>query len=244
MLIYGASLYHRAKGHVFASTYLFWSFFYVLYFGYVLSYQLTFVYLWSQSILETLSGFILVSLIIGGCALAYGIYTASNENKIRSYELWGILATIFVLVAFMLIASPATQDQGVCTEKYCYSLNSESSCNAINHCAWTKSSNSQEGYCNDLRYFCSSFYTNESCTSASTKGVNCVWTNESNFDSFNEQYYCKNPNDEKTSNAVMKTLLVTGDLVITAIWDTLALVINSIREHTSYGYCLMLHTSG
>lgn len=169
--LFGLYSYHKAKKHSFTGMYQFWTVFYFLALLYVMSFQ-SLIPLLSEYILEQAFSWFLIFFIVACCALLVVGIIANNHHPKTVKEVAGFMTLILVLL-LLLLATKATQGQvGYCDAKYCYSYDTEESCNAQHrgyYCEW------EGNFCKELGCY---EYMSEATCLAAPEYLNCTWEGE------------------------------------------------------------------
>ena len=107
VLVYGLSLWHRAKKQSFARLYQWWTAFYFLAFTYLLSSQTLLPMMWPKeaTTLTPSIVFLLFLLIISLVALISGIMVSISKRTVTSKEIGGMFAIVTVLAALIGLTS-------------------------------------------------------------------------------------------------------------------------------------------
>lgn len=141
IIFYALSLFHRLYKHKFARLYQWWTAFYFLSLGYIISFQVLIPFIWETSSKSiSFSSSVIITLIalaaIAIISLIGSIITSANKKIVSNKEIIGVFLTIIILIGLVCLTGLATNTMGVCYEKQCYNYETRSQCVKIDNCEW------------------------------------------------------------------------------------------------------------
>ncbi|MBI2576961.1 DUF2157 domain-containing protein [Candidatus Woesearchaeota archaeon] len=175
LLFYGLYLIHKARGHPFSTAYQFWTVFYILAFGYFLSFQTLLPHYWPADAERSAPALALLSLLGAASVISvvFGVRAGLTKKFLHKKEIVGVVITVVVL-GFLIALTAATSNKvGGCSTKTCFGRENKQECEnglppiSENGCIWERQR------CIDERSSCSSIENKTKCEKSARP--KCFW---------------------------------------------------------------------
>ncbi|MFA6022904.1 MAG: DUF2157 domain-containing protein [Candidatus Pacearchaeota archaeon] len=195
ILFYSFSLIHKNSENGFGNVYKIWTAFYILLFGYALSFLDFSLFIWAKGVESSIGAYILLALliIVSLSAFIFSLFKLDGNKNLKK-EVLGFILIILLLVIIVSSAGLANYSSGNSDKGYC-SLQSCSIYKNINECSsapeklncfWYNNVYSN-GYIND-KGICSSaacYYGKNETDCLKLSKFGCSWNESSTYNRCN-----------------------------------------------------------